>query len=152
MQIILFGGDNVHNLANDEDQWNALKSARQTPFVRCLADWDELVSSGGLQGTPLARLSRADLMVFRSHLQFDETSRNGTAYSRGCAGWYHGELVDQFNLSDAELEAVAAIFGISAERYRAAVRDKFGDICNGNVCCRPRLHFNCPDGKPNCTC
>jgi len=151
MGKMLLGTGNVTILANTDEEWDSLLGAVETPFIRTLDEWDEFVSSERVKNGVLASLDHADLMIFRNHLQFDEATRNGKPYRRGCSGWYHGDLVEQHKFTDSQLEEVAALFGVGGERFRAQ-RDKFGDICSGNVCCRTRLNFNCPDGKPGCGC
>jgi hypothetical protein len=151
VEKINLGRGKITALANTDSEWNVLCGAAEASFIRSINDWDEFVSSGRVKDSVLSTLSNADLMMFRSHLQFHEATRNGVAYRRGCAGWYVGDLMKDHKFTDEQLQQVAALFGIGPTRMKA-VQHKFGDICDGEVCCRPRQNFFCPDGKPDCTC
>ena len=151
MKRMNLGKGKITALANTDSEWNALCGAAESSFIRSMDDWDEFVSSDSVKDSVLSTLTHADLMIFRNHLQFHEATRNGVAYRRGCAGWYVGDLITDHKFTEEQLHQVAALFGVGPERM-TAVRDKFGDICDGEVCCRPRLNFFCPDGKPDCTC
>lgn len=150
-QAYSFGPLTCDRLAEADHEWAAVASAKGTPFVRSMDDWDAFVSSPSFRESPLGALSAADLTAFRSALHFDQASRNGVVFRRCCSGWYYGDLVSKYAFSRSKLEQVAAMFGQGPGRF-AKTADKFGDICNGEVCCRPRDNFNCPDGNPDCGC
>jgi hypothetical protein len=145
------GVGRVTVLGNSDEEWKAIKCAAETQFIRALDEWDDFVSSGEIKDSVLGELDRIELMVFRNYLQFGEVTRNGRPFQRGISTWYYGDLAEKHGFREEQLVKVAGLFGIGPERF-LATRDKFGDICNGDVCCRSRPNFNCPDGKPDCSC
>jgi hypothetical protein len=139
------------NLANTDDEWRTMFSAPRSPFVRTLSDWDQFVRTAQFKNSPLSKLNQRALKNFRKHLQFVEIALNGKPLKRCCIGWYYGDLMKKHNFSGEDVLTIAAHFGIGPQRF-ARTADKFGDICDEEVCCRPRPNFNCPDGKPDCSC
>lgn len=138
-------------LANTHDEWKSIVIAERCDFVRSMAEWDAAVANGVIHKTSLAKLKPDGLEKFRQELKFLQVMVNGLSVKSCCISWYYGDLVDKHGFTDAEVHQVAALFGIGPERF-LATSNKFGDICDGDVCCRPRPNFNCPDGKPDCTC
>jgi hypothetical protein len=150
MAKMSFGKGQVATPANTDAEWNAIARAYDTPFIRHIEEWDEFVNGELLQESPFGRLSPSDLAVFRSHLLFDESRRNGQPYRRCCSGWYYGDLIKDHKFTKTELADVAALFGVGPQRL-SHIEDKFGDICDDEVCCRPRTAYACPDAN-DCTC
>lgn len=128
-----------------------LTSAEESPFIRSLSEWDAAVTIRHVHSKPLSRLDADALNRFREQLRFVEVAINGTTMKRCCISWYYGELLEKYQFTNTEVLQVAALFGIGIERF-ARTANKFGDFCNGNVCCRPRTAYNCPDGNPDCGC
>jgi hypothetical protein len=138
-------------VANTDEEWKKLSTAESSPFVRSLGDWEEFVNSAKLRTHALGGLDPAIMDNFRKDLKFVEVRVNGEIVKQCCISWHYGELIQKGQFSHEQVLEVAAVFGVGADRF-ARTADKFGDICDGDLCCRPRLAFNCPDGNPDCGC
>jgi hypothetical protein len=138
-------------LANSDKDWKALTTTEGSSFIRTLSEWEAAITNRRIHGTPLSRLDADGLARFQEQLRFTEVTVNGIPVKRCCISWYYGELTEKYHFTPAEVLDVAALFGIGPERF-ARTADKFGDLCDGDVCCRPRIAYNCPDGNPACNC
>ena len=141
----------VPKLANSDAEWNTITGAKDSPFIRSLPDWDVAVADGRIKSSPLSKLGPEAMKRFRNRLRFVEISLNGIPKKRCCIGWFYGDLKKTRGYTLEDLLQVAALFGVGPKRF-ARTSDKFGDICDGDVCCRTRISYNCPDGKPDCGC
>jgi len=102
--------ETVTNLAETRDDLFALATARSTPFVRTMADFDKYVASDKFKDGPLGKLDAASLKAFRDGLVFLEVTRNGAVYQQKTA------TVDTGSFTKDEIPNVMALFGIGKNR------------------------------------
>jgi hypothetical protein len=138
-------------LANSRSEWLMISRAETSPFIRSLADWDAFIASKRVDVHVLSALDSVSLKNFRDQLKFIELSVNGKPVKRCCISWYYGDLIQRHKFNQDQIIEVAALFGIGPDHFHAQA-DKFGDLCDDEVCCRARVAYNCPDGAGDCTC
>ena len=131
-------------------EWVAIATASQSPFIRTLSEWTKFGSSRRFQNTSLAKLTPDDLESFARQLRFVELKVDQTIVKCCCLTWYYGDLIEKHRFSIEQVSKVAELFGIGSDLF-ARSQDKFGDICDGDVCCRPRPGYSCPSGS-DCSC